>query len=171
MKFIPPFGYLAIVVLYFFSFAQFNCSGIRIADIRGIDMVAGTDVGYETRNENVEVSLDEGADGVIWAKLAFAAAVVGFVGSAIALLARTSKFKFFSIVLSAGGVLSTFITKVHIDTEVKGNQGVSPVMVHYQPAFWFTLILFILVFVISLVPRKKKRRKQRESSAPDILMF
>ncbi len=164
MKLVTPSGYLVIIALFFFSFCEFNCSGTKLLDLRGIDMVTGkeaqakksitndTEIGVDEAI-GAEVSTEKDVDPVLWAGISFAAAIIGL--TAFLIIAAAGKMgggKLFHIITAAVGAISQFAIKIHIDNQLDAQENLRLLNAEYQPAYWTVLILFIVIVVVNMLP-------------------
>lgn len=165
MKLVTPSGYLLIIALFFFSFCEFNCSGNKLLELRGIEMVTGKDAEKPKEEQVVDqnVEMDEvfndlkvqqnDIEPMIWADISFGAAILGLsIFLIMAAVGKLGSGKLFYIITSAIGAIAQFAIKIHIDSELSDQKDFQLLSVNYLPAYWAVLGLFIVIIISNLIP-------------------
>ncbi len=171
MKLVTPSAYLLIIALFFFSFCDFSCSGVKLTSLRGIDMVTGTQVNTSAKDsEFMSSSVKTDVPAVFWADLSFGMAVIGLsVFLIMASAGRLGSGRVVYIVSSVVGAISQFAIKIHLDNELGSKQKMNElgvdfniIQVTYTPAFWGVLGLFVLIVIVNALPNYKIIKEEPE---------
>lgn len=146
-----PSSFALIIILFFSTFCVVSCdSGQKLASIKGIQLVTGTTIkgpdmgfGMITGKEQKGEKLPP----VIWAIIAFSAAIIGFASFFI------FKEKYEKITLSMGiiGTISLLILQFGTKNELekKGLQ------VDFLASYWLAVIAFMIASLLGYLKIKQ----------------
>jgi hypothetical protein len=168
-------SFVLVAGLFFLlPFININCSGTRLATIKGIDLVTGSEIKPEVKN-NASDTVQAGEEEEDYAmdrfdhsgdffekgdKRSFAPNMLGIMAFASVIL--TLIFSFFSnrlpAILSGGfallGALCLFFIQVQVNKEVEAKMGpfnFVPVSFEFTPYYWLCLVFLALASVFAFV--------------------
>jgi len=140
-KFSPAL-FALIIILFFLPFLTVNCSGTKVANLTGIQLVTGTTVSQPSTFDQTNSTQKEGSEP--WAIVAF---VLAFIGLALSFL-KSFRSAIAPAIVGAFGAISLLLLKMRIDNEVF-TQGQGSLQAEYQAGFWLVFLCFILASIIN----------------------
>jgi len=153
LKKLSPGFYVIIILLFLLPFVNLSCSGQTIMSLTGFQLITGTEYSEnemfgqnmmgQMNNERVCEKKEVNAEPM--ALFAFLAAVVGLVFSFI----RKKGTALVCVIVSVLGTLFLILLKVSIDGDAQLQMsGQSIIKLEYQPAYWLSIVFFILSAVV-----------------------
>jgi glucan phosphoethanolaminetransferase (alkaline phosphatase superfamily) len=151
-KFSPGF-YIVIIILFMLPFVNLSCSGQTIMSITGFQLITGTDYSQsdmfgqnmmgQTNSEQIKEKREINSEPM--ALFAFLAAVVGLILGFI----RKKIFALVCVIASALGTIFLILLKISMDGNAQLQMsGQNIIKLEYQPAYWLSVVLFILSAVV-----------------------
>ncbi|MES2629465.1 MAG: hypothetical protein V4616_10905 [Bacteroidota bacterium] len=155
MKAFTPTGYLLIISLFFFSFCDFSCTGVKLASVSGMDLVTGKQVDYNHQaDEFVDETMKSNLtlDPVLWADLSFAAAIIGLSAFLVmAAAGRLDSGRWFHVVTSGIGAVCQLALMFHIKHLLAEQKDFELIHADFTWAYWMVFALFVLIFFTRLL--------------------
>jgi hypothetical protein len=142
-----PASFALAFVFFLFTFCDFNCSGTRIASLKGIDMVKGTSIQQPSL---FGPSKSQKIPPAPWAILAFVSSIVGF-----GLYFTTKKEK---NILAAGvgaiGAAALLILQYVISDKID-KEGQGQIVAEFTFAYWGAFLAFVAAAVFNFTKAKR----------------
>jgi hypothetical protein len=161
------------VICFFLPFFHVSCSGQKIFDVTGFQLVTGTSVDKqmaESRGDR-RMKVERNVESEILAQLAFLAAILGLVFA----LLRTGASKILQALAGAGGAVLLFLLKNKMGTDfTKESVNWTGINIGFDVGFWLALILFAAAFIVQLIPQTSPpqlsagEEKQKESAGSPV---
>ena len=151
---LPPILFGIIILCFLLPFVNVSCSGQKVMSITGVQMLTGTTFqepslfGEKTKSYN--------------AKPEPLAAIILFIAAFgfLLLLVPSFYFKIWNFILSVAGAALLLILKTKIDGDFTSQGGgLSGLTLEYDIGFWFSFILFIVIFIVSLVSNSQENKR------------
>lgn len=169
-----PLAFAVAVVLFFFSFCNFKCSGTTMASLKGINLVTGTHLKTQADEmlplspfandkksaKGQEVPSDK------WAVIAFLAGIAGV----FVFYKKLKKESLIGTILGAIGFVSLFLLRIGVIKAVEGQGGEmgAIVEVDFTFAYWLCLLCFLAAGGISYLRLGKEKEAGGRSIDPVI---
>ena len=161
LKKLSPGFYIVIILLFLLPFVNLSCSGQTIMSLTGFQLITGTEYSEhdmfgqnmmgQTNNESVSEKREVSSQPM--ALFALLAAVVGLAVSFI----RKKALAIVCVIASVLGTIFLILLKVNIDGDAQLQMsGQSIIKLEYQPAYWLSIVLFILSAVVFWLMFKEK---------------
>lgn len=165
------FGIVAIC--FFLPFVALTCAGQELFDVRGIDLVTGTEITEEDLSGDVRDTLgqfedlgsetttettDEGdkLDPQLWAIVALVVAVAGLI---VGFALRDKNGPKLSAIFGIVGAVSLILLRVTFDVEGEADTGqeIGSIDVGYdwRLGWWLALLLFLVQPLLHLTSRRR----------------
>ncbi len=141
--------FAVLLISFLLPFVEVSCGTQRLKTITGIQMVTGFKI--ENPAINAKKPQTKKVKGEPLTRIAFALAILGFV---LSFLKGILISKILSITGLAGTVVMLFL-KTKIDQKV-AETGVGLLAIDYKIGFWLILLLFVVIFIVNLIPEKGK---------------
>lgn len=148
-----PFSFGAAIVLFFFTFCDLKCTnGQHLASIKGINLVTGTSIDKPSVSGNSFFGMSNVSDEPekqsvkpnFWAILAFFSAI----GGLFVFFKRHPKEDFLGTIAGGVGVVSLFFLWLKLSAH-SAQLAATQLYLIIRPAFWFTILAFIVAGGIS----------------------
>lgn len=155
--YIPAFYSLAIL-FFFFSFCDFKCNNQRIATIKGIELVTGTEIKQDViaedlsilKNSSVDIDTTQRVEPSIWAIIAFIAAIVGVTF----LFLKGKPQAYATIGVGMIGAVSLLLLQHQIQDKINQKSEFVIISTDFQFGYWAALAVFILIPVLAYLSLK-----------------
>ena len=157
------------ILFFFFSFCEFRCNGSREATLKGINLVTGTHLKMKSgamlnsldmlnngsRNgRDSATTRGEKVPANIWAILAFAAAITGFV----VFYRKKEKEALIGTIAGAAGVVSLLILRSAIKNKIEQQSGgMISIETNFLFGYWATFLAFLTAAGISYLRLRAER--------------
>jgi hypothetical protein len=145
-----PLLFAIVIIFFFFNFFTVSCGGQKVGDVKGIDLVTGTQLKSQDMFSDGETD-GEKIPSSAWAIIAFSAAIIGLVAFLI-------KEKREAIIGTGTGAIGfgsllilQFVVKNAIEKKAEGN----PFEIDFHFAYWGALIAMGLAGFISYLRMRK----------------
>lgn len=146
-----------IILCFLLPFVNVSCSGQKVMSITGLQMVTGTT--FQEPSLFGEKTKSYKAEPESLAAIVLFIALFGF----LPLLIPSLYFKIWNFVLSIAGAALLLVLKSKIAGDfARQGGGLSGLTLEYDIGFWLSLILFIVIFVVSIVSNAKKNKKSAD---------
>lgn len=136
-----PVVYVVIIFCFLLPFFNLSCSGQKVMNLTGFQIVTGTE--YEQQNMFGGVGKTTKIKAEPLAILALLVAVVGLVIGFVKVKSRI----LLSVILSISGAVFLFLLKNKLDNDII-SQSQGMIKIEYEFGYWFALLLFIVSAVI-----------------------
>ncbi|MGN6615982.1 MAG: hypothetical protein ACTHJ5_02290 [Ilyomonas sp.] len=174
-----PVCFAAVIVLFFFSFADFKCNGKTAASITGFNLVTGTHIqtpasafdnsrlfdeydGTSTRKPTIDAG--EKIDPNLWAILAFIAAITGVV----VFWRKEKKEALYGTALGAVGFLALIILRSVIKSKVEAQGAMLQIETDFTFAYWLCVLAFIVAGALSYLRLTNRHNEEAQTGSSGV---
>ena len=158
-KFLSPACFGIVIVCFFFPFLDIKCNEVRLAKVKGIELVTGSEIDgndfhlpKDAKDESKQFDFTTEPQPIEHNYFAIASFLLAIGGLTLSFLMRMKKEIFIGFIGFAGG-LSLLLMRIQIDNTLSASAGeMRQYLLHidYVYGYWFALIFFFLVGAINL---------------------
>jgi len=141
--------FAVLLISFLLPFVEISCGTQRLKTITGVQMITGFKI--ENPAINAKKPQTKKVKGEPLTRVTFALAILGFV---LSFLKGFLIPKILSITGLAGTVVMFFL-KTKIDQKV-AETGAGLLAIDYRIGFWVILVLFVVIFIVNLIPERGK---------------
>lgn len=164
---IIPVAFALIIILFFFSFCDFKCNGMKVASLSGINFVTGSHIkvndgaglldnnSFGSLNDNrgnKAEDKNEKIDPNIWAILAFLSAI----GGVAVFYKKLRNESFIGTAAGIIGFVSLLLLRQAIKRKIEQQGGgMVQIEIDFVFAYWVSILAFLVAGGISYLRMKK----------------
>ena len=148
--------FAAAIIFFFFNFFTISCGDEKVKEVKGIDLVIGSDnkdqpISSENGFSFDKTLEDEKVPTNIWAIIALGAAIIGFG----AFLIKEKREAYIGAGAGTIGAASLLILQNVVKETIEGKAEGAPIKIEFQFAYWAALIAMGIAAYISYLRLQK----------------
>lgn len=147
-----PILFALVIVFFFFNFFTISCGGQKVGNIKGINLVTGTELKNHDMFSGEEIKGEE-IPSSAWAVIAFGAAIVGLS----AFLMKVNKEAIIGTGASVIGFSSLIILQIAIKNAME-EKTEGAIQVELEFAYWGALVAIGLAGIICYLRTQRNSR-------------